>query len=295
MTEVMPKIGASFPNKSIGQDAKSILEYAPQAEAIGLDFIAVYDHVVGADLSLRGPETTFTNCQYNSEYSMHEPMVLLGAMAALTKRIRFLTGCIVSPQRQTALLAKQAAEIDIISDGRLDLGVCVGWNRAEFEALGMDFHTRGSRIEEQVEVMRALWTQDSVNHKTATESLHAVALNPRPIQQPIPTLFGGLSMKAIERAARVGDGWVPMGLFDDEMKARLDVYWEQVKRNEVQDPQVVGMVNPWIYSRDDCMRQYEGWVLNGATHVAIGTLPDCFKSTEQYFTEVGQFAEYLRM
>lgn len=173
------------------------------------------------------------------------------------------------------------------------MGLCIGWNRAEFEALGSDFHTRGKRIEQQVELMRRLWSENSIDYQSTTESLRAVELNPQPLQQPIPVLLGGLSVRAVERAARIGDGWLPMGLFDDEKKDRLDYYRQQSERNAA-DPKVIGMINPWIYSYDGYMRQYEGWTANGATHIAIGTLPDCYQNSDQYFGKIATVTAHLK-
>ena len=198
-------IGAVFPQTEIGNDPSVIREYVTAVEEMGFDHLVIYDHVVGASVKNRpdwhGP--------YTSETLFHEPFVLFGYLAALTKRLELVTGVIILPQRQTVLVAKQVAEVDVLSGGRMRLGVGVGWNEVEYEALSEDFHTRGRRLEEQVEVLRALWTQPVVTYAGKWHTINEAGLNPLPAQRPIPIWFGGSADVAIERIARIGDGWMP--------------------------------------------------------------------------------------
>ena len=175
--------GVVFPQIEFGNDPDTIRDYAQAAEALGYDYSLVYDHVLGADPNrarrLTGP--------YTHQDPFHEPMVLFGFLAAVTKRIQLTTGILILPQRQTVLVAKQAAEVDVLSGGRLRLGVGLGWNHVEYEALGMKFETRGHRMEEQVEVLRKLWSAPLVTHRTDHHVIDDAGLNPMPVQRPIPS------------------------------------------------------------------------------------------------------------
>src|SRR5579871_4864953 len=194
------RIGAVFPQTKIGSDPVAIRDYAQAVEAMGYTHILVYDHVVGASTATRpdwrGP--------YTSDTTFQEPFVLFGYLAGLTSRVELTTGVIILPQRQTSLVAKQTAEIDVLSGGRLRLGVGIGWNPVEFEALNEDFHNRGARIEEQVAVLRALWTEPVVTFQGRWHHIDAAGIKPLPVQQPIPVWFGGSPTEPIlRRTARL--------------------------------------------------------------------------------------------
>src|SRR5216110_1916665 len=178
--------GVVFPQIEFGNDVQAIKDYAQTAEGLGYDYLLVYDHVLGAHPT-REPRLTGP---YTHEHPFHEPMVLFGFLAAVTRRLQLTTGVIILPQRQTALVAKQAAEVDVLSGGRLRLGIGVGWNPVEYEALGQDFHNRGRRCEEQITVLRALWTQEVVNFKGQWHQISHAGLNPLPVQRPIPIWIG---------------------------------------------------------------------------------------------------------
>jgi len=199
------KIGVVFPQTEIGNDPGAISAYAQAVEEMGFTHLLVFDHVLGANPERpggwKGP--------YTFRHAFHEPFVLFGYLAAVTRRVELVTGIIILPQRQTALVAKQAAAVDVLSGGRLRLGVAVGWNPVEFEALGEDFKTRGARIEEQVEVMRALWTRELVTFAGKHHRIPDAGLNPLPVQRPIPVWMGGESLVAQRRMARIADGWMP--------------------------------------------------------------------------------------
>ena len=198
------QIGIVFPQIEIGPDPIVVRDYAQAAEAMGYEYLLAFDHVLGANSRTRnwtGP--------YDHDSLFHEPFVLFGFLAGQTTTLGFTTGIIILPQRQTALVAKQAAAVDVLSGGRLRLGIGIGWNEVEFEALGEDFHNRGKRSEEQVEVLRALWTNDIVTYKGKWHSIPDAGLNPMPVQQPIPILFGGMADPVLRRAAKLGDGWLP--------------------------------------------------------------------------------------
>ena len=200
------EIGVTFPQTEIGSDPGVIREYAQTADDLGFQFILAYDHVLGADPESR-PEW---GRRYTSKDQFHEPLVMFGFMAAVTARIEFVTGSLILPQRQTALVAKQAAEVDVLSGGRLRLGVGLGWNDVEYESLNENFHNRGRRIEEQIQLMRRLWMEPIVDFEGRWHRIDRAGLNPLPVQRPIPVIMGGLSDVVLERAARIADGWFPI-------------------------------------------------------------------------------------
>jgi probable F420-dependent oxidoreductase len=198
------RLNAFFPTRDIGSDPVKIRDWAQAAEDLGYAGIEVADHVFGA--TARDGWTPL----YNETDPFHETFVTLGFLAAVTKTIRLSSGVLILPQRQTGLVAKQAAEADILCGGRLRLGVGVGWNFVEYQALGMDWSTRGTRQAEQIAVLRRLWTEDVVTFRGRFHDLKEVSIIPAPIQRPIPIWLGGSSDAAVKRAARLGDGWMPI-------------------------------------------------------------------------------------
>ena len=199
------RLGVVFPQTEIGPDPGAVRAFAQAAEELGYDHLLAYDHVLGADTTNRpdwpGP--------YRAEHEFHEIFVLFGYLAAVAPGLELVTGVLVLPQRQTALVAKQAAEIDLLTGGRFRLGVGLGWNFVEFEALGEDFANRGRRSEEQIEVLRRLWTEPVVDFEGSWHRIPAAGINPLPVQRPIPVWIGGSAEAAIRRTARLADGFFP--------------------------------------------------------------------------------------
>jgi probable F420-dependent oxidoreductase len=257
-------LNAFFPTRDIGTDHAKIRDWAQAAEDLGYAGIEVADHVFGA--TARDGWTPL----YNESDPFHETFVTLGFLAAVTKTIRLSSGVLVLPQRQTGVVAKQAAEADILSGGRLRLGIGTGWNFIEYQALGMDWKTRGARQAEQVEVLRRLWTQDLVTFRGRFHDLKEVSITPAPIQRPIPIWFGGSSDAAMERAARLGDGWMPIMPPDEaEQKiAALRGHLEAFGR----DPATFG-IEGWLrmYEPDPARwaAAAEGWRRLGADIVML--------------------------
>ncbi len=206
------QVGAVFPQTEIGTDPALIRDFAKIVERTGYDYLLAYDHVLGAHATrFDGPIGGFPTAPYTAEHQFHEVFTLFGFLAAVTDRLRFATSVLILPQRQTALAAKQAAAVDVLSGGRLRLAVGVGWNFAEYEALGEDFSTRGRRIEEQIHVMRLLWTEPIVTYRGEYHRLDRVGINPLPVQRPIPLWIGsGASERSLRRVARLADGWIPL-------------------------------------------------------------------------------------
>src|SRR5215472_15630919 len=200
------KIGVVFPQTEIGQDPAVIRDYAQAVESLGYTHMLAFDSVVGPNPDRPGG----WDSQFDYRHAFHEPFVLFGFCAGVTRRIELVTGIVILPQRQTALVAKQAAEVDLLSGQRLRLGVGIGWNFTEYEALDEDFHTRGARQEEQITVLRRLWTEELVTFQGRWHSLDRVGINPRPAR-PIPIWIGGGFKEALlKRVAQFADGWMPL-------------------------------------------------------------------------------------
>src|SRR6266511_3394489 len=231
-------IGVVFPQVEIGPDPVAIREYAQAVEAMGYTHILAFDHVLGANPDRpggwKGP--------YTYRHSFHEPFVLFGFLAAATRRVELVTGILILPQRQTALVAKQAAAVDVLSGGRLRLGVAVGWNPVEFEALGENFKNRGRRIEEQIEVMRALWTNELITFEGQWHRVPDAGINPLPVRRPIPIWMGGESEVVVRRAARLADGWITLQKFRPGPAAQQTVDWLYGQVKEAgRDPATFGI------------------------------------------------------
>jgi probable F420-dependent oxidoreductase len=265
------RIGAVFPQTEIGTSAPAIRDYAQAVEAMGYTHILAYDHVVGASTATR-PNWTGP---YTSESLFHEVFVLFGYLAAATSAVELVTGVLILPQRQTVLVAKQAAAVDVLSGGRFRLGVGIGWNPVEFQALEEDFHNRGVRSEEQIEVLRALWSEDAITFHGRWHHIEAAGINPLPVRRSIPIWLGGSVDATLRRAARLGDGWMPQLPPDDrarDMVERLHAYAREAGR----DPAALGIEARLSVAqvRDEAgwTRFAEGWRALGATHLTVNTM-----------------------
>jgi probable F420-dependent oxidoreductase len=215
--EASVRIGVIFPQLEIGTDPGVIREYAQTAEGLGYQHLLIYDHVLGADVTNRPGWTRYTHHD-----QFHEPFVLFGFLAAVAPSLELVTDVIILPQRQTALVAKQAAEVDVLTGGKLRLGVGSGWNKVEYEALNEDFGNRGRRLDEQIAVLRALWTEPVVTFEGAYHRITEAGLNPLPVQRPIPIwLGGGTDERVLSRIGRLGDGWLPLARPDDALAAAI--------------------------------------------------------------------------
>ena len=258
------RLNAFFPTRDIGTDPAKIRDWAQAAEDLGYAGIEVADHVFGA--TARDGWTPL----YNENDPFHETFVTLGFLAAVTRTIKLSTGVLILPQRQTGVVAKQAAEVDILSGGRLRLGVGVGWNHVEYEALGMEWKTRGARQAEQIEVMRRLWTEDLVTFAGKFHTLVDVNLLPVPVQRPIPIWFGGSSDAVVKRAARIGDGWMPIRA-PAQAESKLAMLREHLK-SFGRDPAAFGLEG-WLRMDEADPELWaqaaEGWKRLGAQMVML--------------------------
>ncbi|OBJ13687.1 LLM class F420-dependent oxidoreductase [Mycobacterium colombiense] len=284
------RIGVVFPQTELGSDPVVLRTYGQRVEELGFTHILAYDHVVGADPTVhhgfQGP--------YDIDSTFHEPFVMFGYLAAVTA-LELVTGVIILPQRQTVLAAKQAAEVDVLTGGRFRFGIGLGWNAVEYEALGESFTNRGRRSEEQVEVMRKLWTERSVTYNGKYHTVTAAGLAPLPTQRPIPVWFGAASDRAYERAGRLGDGWFPML----EPGPGLDHALEQVNRaaeSAGRDPKSLGMegrVN-WIEDRDKLAATIAAWKAAGASHLSVNTMKAGFANVDEHLAALEQVAADLK-
>jgi probable F420-dependent oxidoreductase len=274
------KLGAVFPQTEIGADSGAVRAYAEAVEEIGFDHLHAYDHVLGAERSrhqhLTGP--------YRAEHMFHEILVFFGYVAAVTSRIELVTGVVIAPQRQTALLAKQAAEIDVLSGGRLRFGLGIGWNDVEYEALGMNFHDRGRRFEEQIELMRRLWTEPVFDFEGRWHRVTAAGINPLPVQRPLPIWIGGSAEAALRRAARLADGYFPQRPLEGGWPRTIELLRQWVREAE-RDPAAFGVdarISVAEGGPDDWRAAAEEWRALEATHLTLVTMGGGFEGPEAH-------------
>jgi probable F420-dependent oxidoreductase len=278
------RVGVVFPQTEIGSDPVAIRDYAQAVEGMGYQHILAFDHVLGASTANR-PNWRRA---YTSKTPFHEVFVLFGYLAGLTRSVELVTGVLILPQRQTALVAKQAAEVDVLSGGRLRLGIGVGWNDVEYEALTEDFHTRGARSEEQIGVLRALWTQEVVDFRGRWHHIPEAGINPLPVQRPIPVWMGGGAEAVLKRIGRLGDGWLPQLPPDDDMRAmigRLHDYARAAGRQ----PGDIGIEARLSLSRtpeSEWAAFVEAWRGLGATHLDVNTMDAALKSPQDHIDKL---------
>ncbi len=283
------QVGVTFPQTEIGADPVVIRDYAQAVQGLGYKHLVVFDHVLGADPTNRPGWQGYT---YRDMF--HEPFVLFGYLAALTQ-LELVPAVIVLPQRQTTLIAKQAAEVDILTDGKLRLGVGVGWNPVEYEALGKNFNTRGRMIDEQIAVMRLLWSQEVVSYKGRFHTITEAGLNPLPIRRSSPIWMGGSADVLLHRVARLGDGWFPQGRPDNQMRETVERLRRYIREAD-RDPDTVGIearMNAREGNLNEWVRQTKGWRDLGATHISINTMGAGFKSPDEHIEAIRRYKEAL--
>ena len=282
------QLGVVFPQTEIGSDPDHIRAYALAVEDAGYDHLLAYDHVLGANRDRVGS----FNGVYDHESMFHEPFVLFGYLAAITNRLELVTGIIILPQRQTALVAKQAAAIDVLSRGRLRLGIGVGWNAVEYEALGQDFHSRGRRIEEQITLLRRLWTEPLFSFKGEFDQIDDAGLNPLP-EKLIPIWFGGMSPVVLDRLGRLADGWFPQYRLPSELANGLEQIFESAV-NAGRDPQSIGVeARISIAGRDldESVTEAHQWIENGVSHLSVNTMGGNLSNVEEHILLIQRFKE----
>ena len=281
-------IGVVYPQTEFSNDPSAIRDYAQTAESLGFTHILAYDHILGANPQRPGG----WQGPYTYQDPFHEPFVLYSFMAGVTEQIAFVTGILILPQRDTAVVAKQAATLDVLSGGRLRLGVGIGWNKVEFTALNQDFHTRGKRIEEQVTLLRRLWTEPLVTVNGRWHTIPDAGLNPLPIQQPIPIWFGGHADQVLRRTARLGDGWLPNYRTAEEAAPALEKLDEYLAANG-RSRADFGL-EPRLHWRhgtlDLLLDRMQGWAEIGATHISLNTMGAGLTTPDQHIQALREFA-----
>lgn len=264
------RLGVAIPSTDIGGDPSVLAEFANTAESVGYAHLATYDHVLGVNAASR-PEWAGP---YTSADSFHDTFVLFGYLASVTNSIELSTQVLVLSQRQTALVARQAASVDVLSNGRLRLGVGVGWNPTEYVALNEDFTNRGVRSTEQAEVLRALWTHEHVDFKGQWHEIPDLGLNPMPIQRPIPLWFGGSGERVMRRLAKWGDGWITLYHHpNDDARRDIEVLGQYVE-DAGRDRSEVG-VDAWVSmgqsSASEWRDEVMAWKKLGVSHITLNT------------------------
>ena len=283
------RLGAIFPQTEIGADPSAVKDFAKAAEDLGYDHILVFDHVLGADQTKRDG----WDKPYNKDDMFHEPFVMFGYLGAITEKIEFTTGVLILGQRQTGLVAKQAAEVDVLTGGRLRLGIGIGWNDVEYEALGQSFSNRGRRSEEQIELLRLLWTQESVNFNGRYHKVTNAGINPLPIQRPIPIWLGGGEDRVIQRIGKMADGWFPQFQPDSAGQEKIGVMREAASKAG-RDPKSIGIEGRVSYATDkqsDWEKIGAAWDEVGATHFSINTMKAGLKGPDQHIEAIKRFKE----
>jgi probable F420-dependent oxidoreductase len=292
------KIGVVFPQTEIGSDPSAVRDYVQAVEAMGYSHMMAYDHVLGADTSHHAN----WEGSYTAESMFHEPFVLFGYLAGVTTTLELVTAVLILSQRQTALVAKQAAEVDLLTGGRLRLGVGVGWNHVEYEALNQDFSNRGSRYAEQIELLREFWTKDTVGFEGRYHKVDHAGINPQPIQKPIPIWMGAGARanpvptdRVLRRVARLADGWFPQMQPGDDARAtveRLKIFAREAGR----DGESIGMesrINLADGNPELWQSQAKAWEEMGATHVSVNTMRAGLSSPQDHINAIQQFKEVI--
>jgi probable F420-dependent oxidoreductase len=285
------QVGVVFPQTEIGADPAGVRAFAQAAQELRYRHLLAYDHVLGADTGdrpdWRGP--------YTAEHQFHEILVLFGYLAGVAPRLELGACVVVLPQRQTALVAKQAAEIDILTGGRFRLGVGIGWNFVEFEALGEEFRNRGRRVEEQIDLLRRLWTEPVVTFEGRYHRVPAAGINPLPVQQPIPVWIGGSAEPAIRRAARLADGFFPQRPLEGGWAATMERFRGWIVKSG-RDPAAIGVerrISVADGTPDDWRREADEWRELGATHVSVATMRAGLSGPDAHIGRIAEAAAAL--
>jgi probable F420-dependent oxidoreductase len=284
------EIGVIFPQTELGGDRGAVRAYGQATSDLGYAHLAAYDHVLGGDTAVLGD----LGGPYDVHTTFHEPLVLFSYLAAFTN-LGFATSILIGPQRQTALLAKQAAEVDLLCGGQFRLGLGIGWNRVEYEALGMPFDQRGAILDEQIDVLRRLWTQESVTIDGKFHHITAAGLAPLPIQRPIPIWIGASVPAALRRVGRLADGWFPMVRPGGGLSDALEII--AVAAREVgRDPATIAFEGRVNYTTDDhelMVSHAERWREAGASHISLNTMGAGLVGVEAHINAISTFAAQL--
>jgi probable F420-dependent oxidoreductase len=285
------QIGIVYPQTELRGDPEAVRRIGMAVERLGFDHLLAYDHVLGAVHADRTPPLTGP---YTQHHPFHDPFVMFAHLAAITERINFATGVLILPQRQTALVARQAADVDLLSGGRLRLGVGIGWNHVEYEALGQNFRTRGAREEEQVELLRALFSEPVVDFSGRFDRIDRAALVPKPTR-PIPIWLGGFGEAAFERAARIADGFIFGGGID-----RCGDAWKRMRNRVGELGRSVDdfggeLVTGAAGGVSNLPATVEAWREAGGTHLSVVTMGLGLDSVDAHLDYIASVADALSL
>jgi probable F420-dependent oxidoreductase len=285
------RLGAVFPQTEIGADVAAVRTFAEGVQELGFDHLVAYDHVLGADRAththLAGP--------YRTEHMFHEIMVLLGYVAGVAPGLELGTAVVIAPQRQTALLAKQAVEVDVLTNGRFRLGLGIGWNDVEYEALGESFRNRGRRFEEQIDLLRRLWQEPVLTYEGRWHRVTAAGLNPLPVQRPIPIWIGGSAEPALRRAARLADGFFPQRPLEGGWPRTMELMrgWLAEEGRDVASFGVDRRIGVGQGTPDDWRAEVEEWRALGATHLTLVSLDGGLAGPDAHLERLREAREAL--
>lgn len=293
------ELGVTVPIVEFGDDLGGVREFVQAAEELGYTHIRILDHVLGADPQYHPEVPRFP---YTHQSYIHEPFTLMAFLSGITTTIKLVTGILILPQRQTALVAKQAAEVDVLSGGRLRLGIGIGWNPVEYEALGQNFHTRGRRCEEQIAVLRKLWTQELVNFEGRDHKISHAGIRPLPIQRPIPIWLGAGSSanpipteRVLKRIGNMADGWFPMFPYDHPNRGVVEQVQEYA-RSAGRNPSEIGMegrIRMASNGPEDWLAESKAWEEMGATHLSASTVGPQITTIDQHIEALQRLKETI--
>jgi probable F420-dependent oxidoreductase len=283
-------IGVVFPQTELGNDRGAVRAIGEAVAGLGFAHLAAYDHVLGADTSVHGD----LGGPYTIDDPFREPLTMFAYLAGITD-LSFATSILIGPQRQTALLAKQAAEVDILSGGRFRLGLGVGWNKVEYDVLGMPFARRGAILEEQIAVLRALWTQPDVTFDGQFHRIRAAGIAPLPVQRPIPIWIGGHAPAALRRVGRLADGWFPQFRPRGGLEEALEIIYEEASEagRDLSGFQFEGRVDYSVRDPEKIAEHARRWQGAGATHVSVITMHAGLKTVDEHIGALRELAELL--
>jgi probable F420-dependent oxidoreductase len=286
------QIGVVYPQIELRGDPAAVRRIGRAVEDLGFNHLLAYDHVLGA---VHADRTRQLTGPYTERHPFHDPLVMFAYLAGITERIQFATGVLVLPQRPTALVARQAADVDLLSGGRLRLGVGIGWNHVEYEALGQDFRTRGARQEEQIELLRRLFTEPVVDFSGSFHRLDRVSLVPKPAR-PIPIWLGGSSEAAFDRAARLADGFIFFGGgIDNTIEA-----WNQLRdRVQGHGRSVDDFGADWLAlprgGVGNVPADVDAWREAGGTHISLVSMGLGLDSIDAHIDYLASVADALNL
>jgi probable F420-dependent oxidoreductase len=283
--------GVVMPHYELPATPIALRDFIIGVEELGYDYLLAYDHVIGANPDREGG----WKGPYTYTHTFHEVFTLFSFAAGITETLGFASGILILPQRDASLVAKQAAQVDLLSNGRLRLGVGVGWNKVEMQSLGFDFHNRGKRIDEQVRVMQQLWQHELVTFNGDYHHLDDVGINPLPVQRPIPVWFGGGADVVLRRMARLGAGWIPNGMTPDRAQAVVETLRAYLAENG-RDMSAFGIDVRLSMKRlpEDTWDDFiAGWTQLGMTHLAVITMENGYRTPDEHLGALARFKTYL--